>query len=1793
MRDFTESDSIEVHKRKAFVRDWIARNQRRLAGGLASGMLVLPLMAQAQTEGFVNVNEIRGIQSVQQMPDGALRLILNNGQQVIIQDGDVIVTADGAILISQAAADMVATLVGVDAAAIGGAEVIAAGAAAGLLAAAAGSGSAAEPEPPVPTLNQAQVQSQAFEQVFGAPPPAGATRVFVTLGEGDDAVEVEAAQDGDGNWTFSFDPAALGNLQGEQVLSFRAEREVLDEDDEPTGEFDQIGSGSANVIIDTIPPKLEITSAAGDDGVLSSVEQETGLIVTGTTDAEDGQEVTVVIEDPFGSVVVSGTAIVSGPTWTATIDAEDLLDDTEYTVFAAVEDAAGNKVDMPAEFTFTTDFTAEIGINDFGPLDTAASFFDLDVTGTTGGVQEGQPVTFTFGGVSYPGITVDADGTWSVTIPQEDLAALRDAGVAEITATASVSDLAGNTGTATETAAATFEPPVLTITEPAADVVLNGLAAPDGLTVAGETVPGAEVTVSINGDDFAPVTADSDGAWTLPIAGDDLPADDTYIITASAELNGIQVADPATVGLTIDTVAPEVIITDLGFAGDTLNEAERADGFTITGTVSDAGTPDLADIVIALTVNGAPVPVTITTDGTDTATWTAEVPEGVRNSFISGEEVAVSVTATDPAENTSDPVAESFDTDFIAEIFFDDDLAITTINQFTGFQVTGGTEGVEEGQTVRVFLDAGGPFLGQVEAGGSWSALIPADVIVNLDDERDFSLSATVTDTAGNTGTADPVTVTTDFSLPALAITSPATGDFINAAFFDDEEDLVVEGVALPGEEVRVTIGSITLTVPEVGGDGIWSVTFDSDDVPTAQGDFDITAESMIDGTPVSITVTLTVDTEAPDAPVISFNDTGEVQGLTSDGEITVAGLEPGGRAEYSLDDGDTWVPFTGDSFTLEGDGPYTVIVRQFDAADNESDPSSELQFELLTATPPTPTVALADDTGTEAGLTSNGEVTVDLLVGDTIREFSIDGGDSWEPFSGDTIPFDVDGEYAVIVRQIDGAGNVSDPSDPLEFTLKTGIAQPEVFLAEDTGSVPGETRNGEFNVEGLEPGSIREYSLDGGDTWLPFSGTIFTLTEEGDYSVTVRQTDGAGNVSDPSDPLVFTLDTTPPEVSITSLAGIEDGGALTAAELYDSDGELLTSVAISGTAVGAPDGTVVGAVFMGNIAIGTQPVASVTDEAWSTTIPVLALLSEFGTDGPGQVEVRIADGAGNVGAGTLDFTMDVVIPTISVEQPADGFVVGLDAFENGITISGTTTDVPEGAEVTITIMDGPDDTEGFEGTAEVGADGSWSIFIEPQGVQGAADETAFTLTASVSDGIFPVAVSDSIGISTDIPPQVTINVGEDGALIISDIAENGFTISGTTRGVQEGQRVILQIDEGDGEGPTDIFEDDDDNPAVDEDGNWSVFIPNPNLDGVEPGMEFIFSANVANASGREADTASVTVVAYEPAQFYISGGTLVTGGAAAGALEFAIKIDPRFEFDPADLGPDGFVFAFAESVSFDPDVASWAPVPAPQYQTGLLPNTDTSEAADGKVLLSTVGFLSPNDPETGDPIDLYDVPLVRFRLNHDDESEAIILFVESVGRGSYEFVYGTDGADTLIAANTDSFIRGRGGDDQIDVSAPGVNTIIFEPTLALNGEDEITGFTIGGALADRIGIAFNDDFTQSDLRGTGEFFQIVEAGESIGANVGFVVFSTNFTDATPALEELAISGLGLGANERVFVLAGEEEGSSLALLFTDGDGNAEFEDLAVFEDLSFAELAGFSSANILGFQEFLNLPPA
>ncbi|MBP9683554.1 MAG: DUF4347 domain-containing protein [Rhodoferax sp.] len=105
---------------------------------------------------------------------------------------------------------------------------------------------------------------------------------------------------------------------------------------------------------------------------------------------------------------------------------------------------------------------------------------------------------------------------------------------------------------------------------------------------------------------------------------------------------------------------------------------------------------------------------------------------------------------------------------------------------------------------------------------------------------------------------------------------------------------------------------------------------------------------------------------------------------------------------------------------------------------------------------------------------------------------------------------------------------------------IDTTAAAPALTLAVDTGSSTSDTitNNSLVNVSGLETGATWQYSTDAGSNWSSGTGSSFTVSGDGAKSVTVRQTDAAGNTSSASTALAFTLDTTPPTFDAAPAAG-------------------------------------------------------------------------------------------------------------------------------------------------------------------------------------------------------------------------------------------------------------------------------------------------------------------------------------------------------------------------------------------------------------------------------------------------------------------------------------------------------------------------------------------------------------------------------------------------------------------------------------------------------------------------------
>ena len=145
---------------------------------------------------------------------------------------------------------------------------------------------------------------------------------------------------------------------------------------------------------------------------------------------------------------------------------------------------------------------------------------------------------------------------------------------------------------------------------------------------------------------------------------------------------------------------------------------------------------------------------------------------------------------------------------------------------------------------------------------------------------------------------------------------------------------------------------------------------------------------------------------------------------------------------------------------------------------------------------------------------------------------------------------------------------------------------------------------------------------------------------KDGTYTATVRQEDEAGNLGE-AEPVTFTVDTTPPLVSISSPGAITKDSSPT-----------LTGTA--GSALGDLP-TVLVVVHKGSSTAGSvaaQQLVAAGEGAWSYTTPALA-------DGTYTAQVFEQDEAGNDGHGVpVTFVIDTTPPAISVMAPSYGQVL-------------------------------------------------------------------------------------------------------------------------------------------------------------------------------------------------------------------------------------------------------------------------------------------------------------------------------------------------------------------------------------------------------------------------------------------------------------------------------------------------------------------------------------------------------
>ncbi|MEL0648026.1 retention module-containing protein, partial [Pseudoalteromonas agarivorans] len=1124
-------------------------------------------------------------------------------------------------------------------------------------------------------------------------------------------------------------------------------------------------------IIDLTAPVVEINTIADT--------QDTTPIITGSAqDVPAGSVITVVITDINGQAQTLLTQTNEDGSWSVSVSTP--LAQGEFDVNATVTDNAGNEAQAIEQGL--VDLTSpEISVTAIADTnDTTPTF-----VGRVDGAPEGSVITVLVtdsdGNLQTLTTTLEADGTWSVespnTIPGGDF-----------NVTATVSDPAGNEASAQTSGEVTFAP---------ISIQINSIADTNDTTpfLSGNTgnVPaGTTITLTITASDGSTsiilAVTQEDGSWSAQVT-QPLPEGDFTVVAAVVDDSGNE-AQASTVGNVDLTVSINFII-------DTNDTTP-----TVSGSTQDVD----AGAVVTVTFTGSDgatetVQVTTNADGS----WSIEAT----NELVEGE-FSVVATVTDAAGNTAS-ASETGEIDLT-----DPAITINPIDDTndTTPSVTGSVVDVPQGTEITlVVTDSNGNeqiLTAVTNADGSYST----DILNELS-EGDFTVTASVSDEAGNSSTAT-VTGTIDLTPPSVTIDTLGDNNDTTPAIAGSTQGLPAGSVVTV--IVTDSAGAEQQFVTAINGDGTWSV-----DVPQAlaEGEFSVVANiSDSAGNTAQDSQTGNIDLTSPTISVDAFTDSNDTtpsfSGTTNDVEpgslITVLVTDSNGDSQtltaVVAQDGSWQVGATDEI----AEGEFTITATATDSAGNEASASTTGIIDMAAPSVIIDPVGDTNDTTPTISGTATGEpegtlvtITVTDEAGNpqTITtEVQADG-----TFSVDVLNELSEGEFTVEVSVTDTAGNETTATT----TGEVDTAAPSVIIdpvgdTNDTtptisGSATGEPEGTVVTItvtdEAGNPQTITtEVQADG-----TFSVDVPNELSEGEFTVEVSVIDTAGNETTAT--TTGEVDTATPSVIIDPVGDTND-----------------TTPTISGTATGEPEGTLV-TITVTDEAGNPQTITTEVQADGTFSVDVPSELSE----GEFTVEVSVTDTAGNETTATTTGEVDTATPSVIIDP------VG-DTNDTTPTISGTATGEPEGTVVTITVTDEAGNPQII--TTEVQADGTFSVDVPNE-----LSEGEFTVEVSVTDTAGNETTTTTTGEVDTAAPSVIIDP-------VDDTNNTTPTISGSATGEPEGTIVTITVTDEAGNPQTITTE-------VQADGTFSVDVPNELSEG-----EFTVEVSVTDTAGNET-TATTT----------------------------------------------------------------------------------------------------------------------------------------------------------------------------------------------------------------------------------------------------------------------------------------------------------------------------------------------
>ncbi len=1149
------------------------------------------------------------------------------------------------------------------------------------------------------------------------------------------------------------------------------------------------------------------------------------------------EDVTGVDMNDFIATGVSGTDIavsqVTAATYDVTVSGGDMANFNGAMALnfnsPSITDLAGNALPNTEPATddiYTLDNTAptitiSTPIEGDDLVETAESS-DVEVSGTTTGVEDGQSVTVAFNDGANTPVSVNATVTsnaWSITAT--DISGLNDGSV---TVTADISDVAGNAATqASETITLDQAPPTISSTSPADDatnvdiesdltitfneniqfntgnIQLIDLDDNSGDITIDASSPGSAASISgavltianpsgfleesvnyvvqiastaiqdVGGNAFAGIADNTTLNFTTEAAPTISIADATVTEGNSGTVN-------ATFTISLDKTSPKTITLDYATSDNTATTADS--DYTTVSTTTLTFNPSETSHDVTVAVNGDTRDEdneTFFVDGTNptNASFADNQGEGTITDDDDAPTVAFTSTTSNGAESTSSA-------DITVELSTATSRTVTVDYALTGTATGSGTDYTLADGTITFAADD----VSETVTIGS----IVDDAILETDETVILTLSSPTNATLG-TNTIHTYTITNNdnaaVTIADASVSEDGTSVTVTATLDNQVQggfDITVTSAdgtasATNGDYTAV---SETLTFAGTASETqTFTVSVTDDAIVEADENLTLSMGSLSTSAAVDISDGATVTITNDDSATITIADVSQNEGT---GDVTVTLT-----LDEVVDGGVSVDVSTADGTATTGDGDYTALS------------SETVTFTGTSGETQTVTIAVTDDSKVEADETisvSQGNASastvdasnVDVTDGATVTLTNDDvAAVTLEDISGDedsgvitvtaTLDNPVDGGFTVEVSTADGTAESDDytsvTSETLTFAGTAGEAQ--TFTVTPTS---------DERVEGEETVSISMANL--GSTTLSV-----TITDDG--TVTITENDAT-------------------TLTFSDESVDENGGTVTVTATLEHAVEGGFTVPVSSTdgTAGSSDYTTVSETltFAGTagetqtfeVAITDDAIVE-TNETLTVSFGSLSTTADIDNSDEGTVtivdednavvtvaDVSQAEGDGNV---TVTLTLDAVV--------AAGLTVDVSTADGSATTTDSDYTALESETITFTGTSGETQTVTISVTDDSKVESDETLTVSLGNLTSTVSSTALDITdgATVTltnDDAAAVTIADASGAEEGgaITLTATLDNPVDGGFIVEVSTTDETAASATDYTAIEGQTLTF-----------------------------------------------------------------------------------------------------------------------------------------------------------------------------------------------------------------------------------------------------------------------------------------------------------------------------------------------------------------------------------------------------------------